>query len=90
MFWDIQIGERRLVFSRATANPDFSGYPDTSVRRLRAKTRSGNGDFHDTPPAQHPPFYGAVGGGQLCLLFVCCLMDLPLAKCPTRRRIEPT
>ena len=24
-----------------------------------------------------------------CLLFVCCLMDLPLAKCPTRRKIEP-
>jgi hypothetical protein len=40
-FLDIQIGEGRLVVSRATANPDFSGYPDTSVSQLRAKTRLG-------------------------------------------------
>ena len=31
---------------------------------LGPKFKPGNGDFGDTPPAQHPPFYGAVGGGQ--------------------------
>ena len=54
IYWDIQIGERRLVFSRATANPDFSGSPDTSVCRLRAKARSGNGDF-DRPKSLRLP-----------------------------------
>jgi len=33
---------------------------------------------------RNTPLYGAVGRG---LLVVCCLMDLPLAKCPTRRKI---
>jgi hypothetical protein len=48
---------------------------------LGAKIKPGNGDFDRSPPALHPPFYGAVGGVSFacCLLFV--LMDLPLAKC---------
>jgi hypothetical protein len=55
-FLDIQIGERRLVFSRATVDSDSPEDPDTSVCRLRAKTKSGNGDFDRSPPALHPPF----------------------------------
>jgi hypothetical protein len=35
----------------------------------------------------HDHLQGAVGRGS-ALLVVCCLMDLPLAKCPTRRKID--
>src|SRR5215470_7208236 len=31
---------------------------------LPAKFKPGNGDFDRSPPALHPPFYGAAGGGQ--------------------------
>ena len=39
------------------------------LSQLGAISRPGNGDFESSPPAQHPPFYGAAEGGQLCLLF---------------------
>jgi hypothetical protein len=39
-----------------------------------------------THPTPRPPLGRCREGGQLCLLFVCCLMDLPLAKCPRGSR----
>jgi hypothetical protein len=34
-----------------------------------------------------PPLWARLEGVNVIR---CCLMDLPLAKCPTRRKIEPT
>jgi hypothetical protein len=36
---------------------------------LGAKIKPGNGDFDDTPPALHPPFYGAAGGERITARF---------------------
>jgi hypothetical protein len=38
--------------------------PDAHLCRHAQIRRPGNGDFDDTPPALHPPFYGAVGRGS--------------------------
>ena len=40
---------------------------------LPAKFKPGNGDFDRSPPALHPPFMGAPGGGQGRVLSLCFL-----------------
>src|SRR5207248_1716081 len=64
IFWDIQIGERRLVFSRATANPDFSGSLDTSVCVDFARKSDQVAVISMNTSCASPPFYGSQGGGK--------------------------
>jgi hypothetical protein len=41
---------------------------DAHLDRLVRECTAGTGDFDDTPPAQHPPFYGAVRRGAARLI----------------------
>jgi hypothetical protein len=63
IFWDFQIEERQLVQLKRPPDSDFLKNGGAHRCALPAKFKPGNGDFDDTPPALHPPFYGAAGGG---------------------------
>ena len=50
--------------NRATASSKIFQNRNAHLCRRGQNQRPGNGDFDDTPPALHPPFYGAVGRGS--------------------------
>jgi len=65
-----------------TADFNFLRKSDAHLYRLRAKSRSGTGDFDDMGKGGRPPLgrYREAVSFACYLLFVCCLMDLPLAS----------
>ena len=77
------------TFGRVAAYPPSAFGTVAHIGQLVRESTPGTGDFDDMGRGRPP--LGARREGVNCLLFVvCCLIDIPLAKCPTRRKIEPT
>jgi hypothetical protein len=53
----IETGRRQKFF----ASEKFSQKRDANTRQLGVFSRLSNGDFHRSPPAQHPPFMALSG-----------------------------
>jgi hypothetical protein len=83
-------GSIEISISGTITESDAAQFRDVSKEFENAKLSvyldANNWFYSMTWVAGRPP----LGARREGVSFVCCLMDLPLAKCPTRRRIAPT